>query len=213
MARRNRSTADLDTRASDAHTPSSPSRPPIICLYLYRRDKRLIVSWATYEGAAAFLEYLVQDFAAPDKFKWRKESVTRRVGIVWEDEGVRLEADTEAGLERLIEADTTWELPEPYTSQLRQFLSDHVVEPDERSTEGRAAKQRRPRGEPRPAKEPKSAARPVGFVHIAELVPDVSPPHARAALRKLAWDKPEYGWWFAPGDAARVSKAIKGALK
>lgn len=213
MARRERSAAHSDTRASDAHTPSSPSRPPVICLYLYRLDKRLVISWATFEGAAAFLEYLVQDFSDPTRYKWSKHHLTRRVGLNWETEGVRLEADSEANLERLIDTETTWELPEPYTSMIRQFLSDRVIEPDERSTEGRAAKQRRPRGEPKPPREPKSAARPVGYVHIAELVPDVSPPHARAALRKLAWAKPDYGWWFDPARKTEITKAIKGALK
>lgn len=215
MARRNRPAADRDTRAPDAHTPSSPTRPPVICLYCYRRDKRIIISWATLEGAAAFLEYLVQDFATPDKFKWVKSDATRRTGLLWENEGVRVEADTEAGLERLIETETTWELPEPYTSQIAQFMSDHVVEPDDRSTEARAAKkQRRARGEPKPDKPPtKASSRPADFVHVSELVPDVAPPHARAALRTLGWPKPDYGWWFALSDKDRVTKAIKGALK
>jgi len=215
MARRQRSAADSDTRTAESHTPSSPSRPPVVCLYLYRLEKRLVVSWATFEGAAAFLEYLAQDFKDPAAFRWIKHSVTRRTGIHWDHEGVRLEADSEEALEKLIETETSWELPEPYTGMIRQFLSDHVIEPDERSTEGRAArKPRRAPGEPKPPKAPsKSDTRPVGFVHISELVPDVPPPHARAALRKLAWAKPDYGWWFAQSDKDRVSKAIKGALK
>lgn len=213
MARRKGRAADPDTRAVDAHSPSSPTRPPVICLYAYRADKRIICSWATFEGAAAFLEYLVQDFVTPDKFKWVKSDITRRTGLLWETEGVRLEADTEAGLEKLIETETSWELPEPYTSQIAQFMSDRVIEPDERSTEGRR-KPKRERGEPKPPKPPtKASTRPDGYIHISELVPDVAPPHARAALRTLGWTKPEYGWWFAPSEQARVSKAIKGALK
>ena len=214
MARRKRSAVEADTRAVDYHTPSSPSRPPVTCLYVYRGEKRCIVSWATFEGAAAFLEYLVKDIEDPSAFRWIKHSVTRRTGLVWDGYGLRVEAGTEAELETLIETETSWELPEPYRGMISQLWSDKVPEPDAHSSEARAArKAERANKDPRAKKEPKSSSRPEGWLHVSEVVPDVEPSHARAALRSLKWEKPDFGWWFDPKRKAEVAKAIKGALK
>ena len=96
MARRKQQAAEANQRVATDHSPSSPSRPPVTCLYVYRGEKRCIVSWATFEGAAAFLEYLVKDLEDPSAFRWIKHSVTRRTGLVWEGYGLRVEAGTEA---------------------------------------------------------------------------------------------------------------------
>ena len=211
MARQRRSAAEASPRSAEHHTPSSPSRPPIICIYAWRSDKCLITPWATIEGAAAQIEHLVAQEPDPADYKYVKsQGPTRRTGIYYPS-GLRIEADTEAGLEEAIAFEPLWELPEPYVSQARQFLSDHVVEPDDRSTEGRARRTRTPRGEPKPKREAGPKA-PAGHVHVSELLPDVEPAHARAALRKLGWAKPDYGWWFAAGDKKTIA-AIKGALK
>ena len=52
----------------------------------------------------------------------------------------------------------------------------------------------------------------MGWLHVSEVI-DCEPSHARAALRKLGWDKPDFGWWFDPKRKDEVAKAIKGALK
>lgn len=214
MAKRSRQAVERDPSAPDLHTPSSPSRPPVTCLYVYRGEKRLIVSWATFEGAASFLEYLVKDIEDPTAFRWIKHSVTRRTGLVWDGYGLRVEAGTEQELETLIETETSWELPEPYTRQIAQLWSDKVPEPDANSSEARAErKAQRANKEPREKKQPKSSSRPEGWLHVADIVPDVEPSHARAALRSLKWEKPEFGWWFDPARTKEVAKAIKGALK
>jgi len=217
MARRNRSAAATDTRASDAHTPSSPSRPPIVTIYCGREDnpeKLLVVSWSTWAGAAAFLETLIENQEGEPK--WLKHKSGRWTQLVW-PEGLTVTTRDDDTLEKLAEADTDWELPEPYVGMIAQFLgdgpvvgADHERRPKERGGDPDNPKPRREKKDKAPSK---SANRPAGFVHIAELVPDVKPPHARAALRTLKWTKPEYGWWFAPSDKDRVSKAIKGALK
>ena len=213
MARRKQQAAEANQRVATDHTPSSPSRPPVTCLYVYRGEKRCIVSWATFEGAAAFLEYLVKDIEDPSAFRWIKHSVTRRTGLVWDGYGLRVEAGTEAELETLIETETSWELPEPYRGMIAQLWSDKVPEPDVHSSEARAArKAERANKEPRAPKEKKSAARPEGWLHVSSII-DCEPSHARAALRKLGWDKPDFGWWFDPKRKAEVVKAIKGALK
>ena len=211
MARRKQQAAEANQRVATDHTPSSPSRPPVTCLYVYRGEKRCIVSWATFEGAAAFLEYLVKDIEDPSAFRWIKHSVTRRTGLVWDGYGLRVEAGTEAELETLIETETDWVLPENYRRQITQLWSDKVPEPDAHSSEARAErKAARANKEPREKKTPE---RPEGWLHVSEVVPDVEPSHARAALRKLGWEKPEFGWWFDPKRKAEVAKAIKGALK
>lgn len=214
MARRNRSAADTSTRAPEIHTPSSPSRPPVICIYAWRSDKCLIVSWATIHGAASFIEALVDQEDDQTAYRYVKsEAPTRRVGIVYES-GLRIEADTEAGLEAALDYEVTWELAEPYRSQVKQFLSDHVLEPDDRSTEGRAARKKAPRGERTPVeRKPKGPGVPAGYLHVSAILPDVEPAHARAALRKLGWAKPAYGWSFDPAETKKVATAIKGALK
>lgn len=213
MARRKQQAAERNPSASDAHTPSSPSRPPVTSLYVYRGEKRCVVSWATFEGAAAFLEYLVKDIEDPTAFRWLKDSVTRRTGLVWDGYGLRVEAGTEAELETLIETETDWMLPENYRGMIAQLWSDKIAEPDPHSSEARAArKAERASKEPREKKTPKSAARPEGWLHVSEVI-DCEPAHARAALRKLGWEKPEFGWWFDPKRKAEVAKAIKGALK
>lgn len=214
MARRQRSAAESDTRALDAHTPSSPSRPPVVSIYCRREDrddKFLVVSWATWESAAGFLEKLIEDQEGEPK--WLKHKLGRWTELAWES-GLRVSTRSDDTLEKLAEAESgDFELPEPHVQQILQFLgdgvpvaNDHERRPKERGGE------RAPR-EPREKKPKKSDGRPAGFVHISELVPDVSPPHARQALRSLKWDKPEYGWWFDPARAKEVSKAIKGALK
>ncbi len=213
MARRERSATQGSTPASNNHTPSSPSRPPVICIYAYRPEDRLYISsWATIQGAAALIEALTQDEPDPADFTYVKsQAPTRRVGIKY-NSGLRIEADTEAGLEEAIETEVTWELPEPYHSMVKQFLGDTVVAPDDRSTEGRKAKKApRTRGEPKPQREAGPKA-PVGYVHVSSILPDVEPAHARAALRKLGIPKPDYGWWFAPDDKSIVTK-IRSALK
>jgi hypothetical protein len=211
MARRERSAAEAGSRPSAIHTPSSPSRPPILCVYASRSDKQYIVPWATYEGAAAFIEALVAEEPDPTDYKWvRSEAPTRRVGIVYPS-GLRIEGDSEAGFEKALETETSWELPDPYRSEVRQFLSDYKPAPDDRSTESRAARRTREPREPKPKREAGPKA-PDGYVHVSTLLPDVQPPHARAALRKLGWEKPAYGWWFPAGDTKTI-KAIKGALK
>lgn len=214
MARRKQQAAERDPSSPDTHTPSSPSRPPVTCLYVYRGEKRCIVSWATFEGAAAFLEYLVKDLEDPSAFRWIKHSVTRRTGLVWDGYGLRVEAGTEAELETLIETETSWELPEPYRGMIAQLWSDKVPEPDAHSSEARAErKAQRANKEPRAKKEPKSSSRPEGWLHVSDILPGVEPSHARAALRKLGWNKREFGWWFDPKRKDEVVKAIKGALK
>lgn len=216
MARRERSAAHSDTRASDAHTPSSPSRPPVICIYCSRQerdDKLLVISWATWESAAGFLEKLIEDQEGEPK--WLKHKSGRWTQLVWPS-GLTVTTRDDDTLEKLAEADSgDFELPEPYVSQIRQFLgdgapvgTDYERRPKERGADG----ERKPRVKKDKAPS-KSSNRPAGYVHISELVPDVQPPHARAALRTLKWTKPEYGWWFDPSRQAEVSKAIKGALK
>lgn len=213
MARRKQQAAEANQGVATDHTPSSPSRPPVTCLYVYRGEKRCIVSWATFEGAAAFLEYLVQDIEDPSAFRWIKHSVTRRTGLVWDGYGLRVEAGTEAELETLIETETDWMLPEPYRGMINQLWSDKVPEPDAHSSEARAErKAARANKEPREKKVPRSASRPEGWLHVSEVI-DCEPSHARAALRKLGWDKPDFGWWFDPKRKDEVAKAIKGALK
>jgi len=215
MARRNRRAADPDTRAADAHTPSSPTRPPVVCIYCSREanpEKLLVINWATWVSAASFLEALIEDEEGEPK--WLKHKAGRWTQLVWPS-GLTVTTRDDETLEKLAEAESGWELPEPYTSMIRQFLgdgpvigADHERRPKERGEDG----EKKPRV--KKDKAPSAASnRPAGFVHIAELVPDVKPPHARAALRTLKWTKPEYGWWFAPSDKDRVSKAIKGALK
>ena len=213
MARRKQQAVEANQRVATDHTPSSPSRPPVTCLYVYRGEKRCIVSWATFEGAAAFLEYLVKDIEDPSAFRWIKHSVTRRTGLVWDGYGLRVEAGTEAELETLIETETDWVLPEPYRGMITQLWSDKVPEPDPHSSEARAErKAARANKEPREKKAPKSAGRPEGWLHVSEVI-DCEPSHARAALRKLGWEKPDFGWWFDPKRKDEVAKAIKGALK
>ena len=210
MARRKQQAVERDPSAVDAHTPSSPSRPPVTCLYVYRGEKRCIVSWATFEGAAAFLEYLVKDIEDPSAFRWIKHSVTRRTGLVWDGYGLRVEAGTEQELETLIETETEWVLQEPYRGMITQLWSDKVPEPDAHPSEARAER-RAARAEcPREKKTPE---RPEGWLHVSKVVPDVEPSHARAALRSLGWEKPDFGWWFDPKRKDEVAKAIKGALK
>lgn len=213
MARRNRSAADSDPQAFDGHTPSSPSRPPVVTIYCSRadrEDKILITSWATWVGAASFLEALIADQEGEPK--WLKHKLGRWTQLVWPS-GLTVTTRSDDSLERLVEQETSWELPEPYLGEIRQFLGDAELVGNDH--------ERRPkeRGEPRAKRERKEKApskasnRPSNFVHIAELVPDVSPPHARQALRSLRWEKPEYGWWFDPARGKEISKAIKGALK
>lgn len=211
MARRKQQATERDPGAVDAHTPSSPQRPPVINLYVYRGEKRCVVGWATFEGAAAFLEYLVKDLEDPLAFKWIKHSVTRRTGLSWGE--LRVEAETEEALERLIETETDWVLPDNYRGMITQLWSDKVPEPDSNSSEARAArKAERANKEPRAPKTPRSAGRPEGWLHVSEII-DCEPSHARAALRKLGWAKPDFGWWFDPKRKDEVAKAIKGALK
>lgn len=217
MAKRNRSAADSDTRASENHTPSSPTRPPVCCIYCSREshpEKLLVTNWATWEGAASFLEALIEDQEGEPK--WLKHKQGRWTQLVWPS-GLTVTCRDDKLLEKLSTATTSWSLPEPYLSQIRAFLgdgaiigADHERRPKERGGDPAAPKTPRVKADKAPSK---SSTRPVGFVHIADLVPDVKPPHARQALRSLQWEKPDYGWWFAPTDADRVSKAIKGALK
>lgn len=217
MARRNRSAAEEDTRAPDAHTPSSPSRPPIVCIYCRREDrddKVLVIGWATWAGAASFLEALIEDQEGEPK--WLKHKTGRWTELAWPS-GLRVTCRDDNALEKLTETETDWVLPEPYTGMISQFLNDNVPvgadferRPKERADPDAPPREKRAKKD-KPA--PKASNRPAGYVHIAELVPDVKPPHARAALRTLKWTKPEYGWWFAPSEKARVEKAIKGALK
>lgn len=214
MARRNRSAADSNPRAIDSHTPSSPSRPPVVCIYCSREDrddKLLVTGWATWEGAAGFLEALIE--SQEGEPKWLKHKAGRWTQLVWPS-GLVVTTRSDDTLEKLAEADSgDFELPEPYLGQIAAFLgegtpvaADHERRPKERGEE------RTPRT-PREKKPSKSSGRPAGYVHIGELVPDVEAAHARAALRTLKWTKPEYGWWFDPARAKEVSKAIKGALK
>lgn len=216
MARRERSAADQDQEAAHRHSPSSPSRPPVVNLYVYRGEKRCIVGWATFEGAAAFLEYLVKDIEDPTAFKWIKASITRRTGLEWPGTGLRVEAETEAALERVIETETEWVLPENYRRMVTQLWSDKTAEPDSNSSEARAARKAERaerKNEPRAPREKKTPARPEGWLHVSEICGDVAAPHARAALRQLKWEKPAFGWYFDPKRASEVNKAIKGALK
>ena len=217
MARRNRSAADRDPSSLDQHTPSSPSRPPIVCIYCSRQerdDKLLVISWATWESAAGFLEKLIED--QEDEPKWLKHKLGRWTELAWAS-GLRVSTRSDDTLEKLAEADSgDFELPEPYAGMISQFLSDgpvvgadHERRPKER---GDPDKPREPRT-PREPRVKKSDNRPANYVHIGELVPDVEATHARAALRTLGWTKPEYGWWFDPARRAEITKAIKGALK
>lgn len=218
MARRKRPAAESDTRALDAHTPSSPSRPPVVCVYCSREsnaDKLLIVSWATWEGAASFLEALIENEEGEPK--WLKHRLGRWTQLVWPS-GLTITTRSDETLEKLVETETDWELPEPYTGMVRQFLSDSPVvgadferRPKERGSD--PDKPKRTRGVKKERAPTKASNRPENFVHISELVPDVEAAHARAALRTLKWTKPEYGWWFDPARKAEVGKAIKGALK
>lgn len=213
MAKRSRPAADRDTRAADAHTPSSPSRPPVVAIYCTRQDredKLLVSSWATWAGAAAFLETLIENEEGEPK--WLKHKSGRWTQLVWPS-GLTVSTRDDETLEQLAEAETDWTLPEPYCSEITQFLGDGVpvgADHERRPKERGEAKAPREKKDKVPSK---SASRPSGFVHIAELVPDVQPAHARAALRTLAWTKPDYGWWFDPSRRAEVAKAIKGALK
>ena len=215
MARRNRPAVESDTSAFDFYSPSSPSRPPVVAIYARREDnpdKILITSWASWKGAAAFLEALIQDQEGEPK--WLKHKGGRWTQLTWPS-GLIVTTRNDATLEKLVETETTWELPEPYLGQIRQFLGNAVpvaAEHERRPRERGEKTERAPRT-PREKTPTKSSNRPAGLVHIAELVPDVSPAHARAALRTLKWTKPEYGWWFEPSRAAEVSKAIKGALR
>lgn len=215
MARRNRQAVDRDPSSLDQHTPSSPSRPPVVCIYCRREDnpdKVLIVPWATWEGAASFFEAVVQD--QEDEPRWLKQPESRFTELAWSS-GLRVRCGSERQLEKLCDQETDVEMSEPYLSQIAQFLSDAPVVGEEHT---RRPKERSERGEKKPRekkapREKKTPDRPAGFVHVSELVPDVEPPHARAALRSLKWEKPSYGWWFDPSRAKEVSKAIKGALK
>jgi hypothetical protein len=215
MARRNRSAAGSDTRAPDSHTPSSPTRPPIVSIYCGREDaadKLLVTSWATWAGAAAFLETLIEDQEGEPK--WLKHRLGRWTQLVWPS-GLTVTTRDDDTLEKLAEAETTWTLPEPYVSEIRQFLGDGPVLG--------AEFERRPkeRGIPDPSKPPREKKEkkpsgpkaPAGWLHVSALVPDVQPPVARAALRSLGWTKPAFGWWFDPAEQIKVTKAIKGAIK
>ena len=102
-------------------------------------------------------------------------------------------------------------LPENYRGMIAQLWSDKVPEPDPHSSEARAErKAARANKEPRAPK--KSAGRPEGWLHVSDII-DCEPSHARAALRKLGWEKPDFGWWFDPKRKDEVAKAIRGALK
>lgn len=216
MARRDRSAADRDTQAADRHTPSSPSRPPVVTIYCSRQDREdkvLIVSWATWQSAAGFLEAIIED--QEGEAKWLKHKLGRWTQLVWPS-GLTVTTRDDKTLEKLAEADSgDFTLEEPYLGMIRQFLSDSepVANDYERRPKERGEKSERKPREPREKRAKKSDNRPAGFVHVSELVPDVSPPHARQALRSLKWEKPDYGWWFDPSRAKEVSKAIKGALK
>ena len=124
MARRNRSAADSDPQAFDGHTPSSPSRPPVVTIYCSRadrEDKILITSWATWVGAASFLEALIADQEGEPK--WLKHKLGRWTQLVWPS-GLTVTTRSDDSLERLVEQETSWELPEPYLGEIRQFLGD-----------------------------------------------------------------------------------------
>jgi len=213
MARRNRPAVESDTSAFDFYSPSSPSRPPVVAIYARREDnpdKILITSWASWKGAAAFLEALIQDQEGEPK--WLKQSVTRYTELAWAS-GLRVTCRNDEHLEKLVEQETDLVLPEPYAGQVRQFLgdnapvaADHERRPKERGDE----KEKR---EPREPREKKTPGRPDGWLHVSDILPEVEASHARAALRKLKWEKPAFGWWFDPKTKAEVGKAIKGALK
>lgn len=214
MARRNRSAADSDTRTADAHTPSSPTRPPVVCIYCSREsnpDKFLVVGWATWESAASFLEALIEDEEGEPK--WLKHKQGRWTQLVWPS-GLTVTTRSDSTLEKLVEQETSWTLPEPYVGMIAQFRGDAppvAAEYERRPRERGETGEKTPRvKKDRPVK---SSNRPASYVHVGELVPDVEAAHARAALRTLKWIKPEYGWWFDPARKAEVTKAIKGALR
>lgn len=213
MARRKRSAVEADTRAVDYHTPSSPSRPAVVCIYCSRQDnpdKILVITWATWVSAASWFELLIENEEGEPK--WLKHPLGRWTQLVWPS-GLTVTCRSDDLLERLVEEEGGWTVPEPYVGSIRQFLSDApVADTSIRPRERGAPKERKERVA-REKAPTKASNRPAGYVHVSELVPDVTPPHARQALRSLGWDKPEYGWWFDPARGKEVSKAIKGALK
>lgn len=212
MARRNRPAADSNPGTSERHYPSAPSRPPVVCIYCSREDnpdKILITTWATWEGAASFFEYLIKD--QEDEPKWLKHKQGRWTQLVWSS-GLVVTCRSDELLERLCETETDWTLPEPDRGRVTQFLSNSPVVGSDHERRPKTRGEEKPKREPK-EKKPAGPKAPAGWLHVSELVPDVEAPHARAALRKLGWAKPAFGWWFDPKRKDEVAKAIKGALK
>lgn len=213
MARRNRPAADSNPGTSERHYPSAPSRPPVVCIYCSREDnpdKILITTWSTWEAGASFLEYLIKD--QEDEPKWLKHKSGLWVQLVWAS-GLVVTTRSIASLERLCETETDCTLPEVEQQKIAQFLSNSAPVAADHERRPKTRGEDKPEREPRALREKKTPSRPEGWLHVSDILPEVEPAHARAALRKLGWAKPAFGWWFAPAEKDKVAKAIKGALK
>lgn len=189
--------------------PSSPKRPPTSCVYLYKDGRTLIQNFCSDKASAELLRLALE---GEGSHKWKKDHVGRPALIC--ESGLVAQASSLEELERLYELESDFELPEPYTTELRMLKSGAGIK--KLAGPSQHLKLAGPDGDEKPARKPRAdkparTPKPVGDYHgvawLAERL-GVDGKDIRTALRAQV-KKPDIGWLWSPDEAEAIAAKLK----